>query len=113
MFFHLFFNSNYILSDDNDINSKLIKVIMYGSVLYIITHGFINTSFKDTIFKYYYWIILLLDLMSIGFIYIVNNNGNTIFNMSQNQEPIEIKKITENNLQPLPLPLHHQQQPLP
>ena len=40
MFFYLLYNSNII----NDIDNKLIKLIIYGIILYIILHILINNT---------------------------------------------------------------------
>lgn len=106
MFYHLFYNSNYII-DNDDINNKMIKVIIYGTVLYIITHGFINNLFQDSSLTYYFWIIFLLDIMSLGFSYTINNNGNTKINISENFNNNDIIKVKED--QHIPIILEEQE----
>lgn len=100
MFYHLFYNSNYII-DNDDINNKMIKVIIYGTVLYIITHGFINNLFQESSLTYYFWIIFLLDIMSLGFSYTINNNGNTKINISENLDTNSIIKVKEEQHIPI------------
>jgi hypothetical protein len=100
MFYHLFYNSNYII-DNDDINNKMIKVLIYGTVLYIITHGFINNLFHDSSLTYYFWLIFLLDIMSIGFSYTINNNGNIKINISENFYNNSIIKVKEEQHIPI------------
>ena len=100
MFYHLFYNSNYII-DNDDINNKMIKVLIYGTVLYIITHGFINNLFQESTLTYYFWIIFLLDIMSLGFSYTINNNGNTKINISENFDNNSIIKVKEEQNIPI------------
>ena len=97
MFFHLFYNSHFFFSEDIDINQKLLKTCIYGTVLYIITHGFIHNLTNSTIIKNYFWILLLIDIISLGALFVMTNNGTTMFNLSNDisNELSDIKKITE------------------
>ena len=93
MFFHLFYNSKYFIDEkENDINNKILKTVIYGSIFYILSHGFISNMEHGSKIKNYFWVVLTIDLSSLGFLYIINNNGNVNFNITKDTN---IKKISE------------------
>ena len=109
MFFHLFYNSKFFFSDTIESEQKLLKTFIYGTVLYIITHGFMHYLTQNSIIKNYFWIILSIDIITLGALFIINDNGKTTFNV--NNESLDIKKITEFSPQPSytpPPPPQHQ-----
>ena len=108
MFFHLFYNSKFFFSDTIESEQKLLKTFIYGTVLYIITHGFMHYLTQNSIIKNYFWIILSIDIITLGALFIINDNGKTTFNV--NNESLDIKKITEFSPQPSYTPPQPQHQ---
>jgi len=104
MFFYLLHNSNLINNDEN----KLIKLLIYSIVLYIVLHLIVNGIFyRFTFLGYYFWIIFILDCLSLGSILIRENNGEILVNnintirsqKKQNASPPvedEIERTTHN-----------------
>ena len=64
MLFYLLSNSNYITDDEN----KLVRIIIIGSILYLLIHGIVVA---DTKLNKYFWFIVSLD---IGSVYLLSNN---------------------------------------
>jgi hypothetical protein len=90
MFFYLLYYSNLISNDEN----KLIKLLIYSIVLYIILHLIVNGIFyRFTFLGYYFWIIFILDCLSLGSILIRENNGEIVVN---NINTIRTRKKQEN-----------------
>jgi hypothetical protein len=85
MFYYLLYNSSFSFIVDN----RLFSTILYGSILYILTHAILNYCSIEilTIINHYFWIIFILDVISLLYgIYQVymnpeinnpNGNGNT------------------------------------
>ena len=105
MFFYLLYNSNLITEYEN----KIIKIIIYGIILYIVSHILINNMTSSNYLGYYFWIIFILDCISISSLVITETNGglliNNIKNINKQMENIikqknKIKEITriETNL---------------
>lgn len=65
MFYYLFYNSSFSFIVDN----RLFSTILYGSILYIITHAILNYCGIDilTIIYNYYWYIFILDIISLSY----------------------------------------------
>ena len=80
MFFYLLYNSNLI----NEYENKLNKLIIYGIVLYIVLHILINNMSSKTYLGYYFWIIFILDCLSISSLVITESNGNLLINNIKN-----------------------------
>jgi hypothetical protein len=79
MFYYVIYNST-VLNYSN--NNKKLNTFIYGTVLYILSHGLIN-SYDNQFAKYiksYFWVILAIDIFSIyylhNFIDSENNNEN-------------------------------------
>ena len=53
MLFYLLSNSNYITDDEN----KLVRIIIIGSILYLLIHGILVA---DTKLNKYFWFIVSL-----------------------------------------------------
>ena len=102
MFFYLLYNSNTITNDEN----KLIKLVIYSIVLYIVLHLIVNgILYRFSFLGYYFWIIFILDCLSLCSILARENNGeivvNTINNISPRKDnPLdvtdEIERTTHN-----------------
>ena len=102
MFFYLLYNSNTITNDEN----KLIKLLIYSIVLYVVLHLIVNgILYRFSFLGYYFWIIFILDCLSLGIVLLRENNGeivvNTINNISPHQDKPpsdkdEIERTTHN-----------------
>jgi hypothetical protein len=80
MFFYLLNNSTFVTSSDK--KRTYLNVIIYGSLLYILVHALFflqNNSFSKL--KYYFWIILILDVSILVFFEMntVNHSMNDFF----------------------------------
>tara|TARA_B100000787_G_scaffold138742_1_gene107632 strand:- start:230 stop:1075 length:846 start_codon:yes stop_codon:yes gene_type:complete len=83
MFLYLLHNSNLIEDDEN----KVVKLVIYSILLYIILHLITNSVFKGfPILGYYFWIIFILDSLSLVSILIRENNGQLLINNINNNE---------------------------
>ena len=73
MFYYLLYNSSFTFIIDN----RLFSTILYGSILYILTHATLNYCSIEilTIINNYFWIIFVLDIISLVYgIYLAYNN---------------------------------------
>lgn len=73
MFYYVIYNST-VLNYSN--NNKNLNTFIYGTVLYILSHGLIN-SYDNQFARYiksYFWVILAIDIFCI---YYLHNNMNT------------------------------------
>ena len=63
MFYYLLYNSSFSFIVDN----RLFLTILYGSILYILTHAILNYSNLDVlnIINNYFWYIFVLDVISL------------------------------------------------
>ncbi len=81
MFYYVIYNStvlNYSLSNKN------LNTFIYGTVLYILLHGLINSYNNQFAYyiKSYFWVILAIDIFSIYYMY--NYLGQELENDSNN-----------------------------
>jgi hypothetical protein len=65
MFYYLLYNSSFSFIIDN----RLFSTILYGSILYILTHAILNYCNIEilTIINNYFWIIFTLDIISLSY----------------------------------------------
>ena len=73
MFYYLLYNSSFSFIVDN----RLFSTILYGSILYILTHAILNYCSIEilTIINHYFWIIFILDIISLVYgLYLVYIN---------------------------------------
>ena len=84
MFFYLFYNSTLIKS--NSEGQKNINTLIYGSIIYIILHAILFSRSESTVknLRTYYWLLFILDCTSIGFTYLLNNNGKLFYDSKIN-----------------------------
>ena len=70
MFYYLLYNSSFTFIVEN----RLFSTILYGSILYILTHAVLNYCDVSilTIINNYYWTLLTLDIIS--FTYAIYNS---------------------------------------
>lgn len=75
MFYYVIYNSS--LTEHIESEGKIMTTILYGTIIYIVLHAYFSSSSSTFIsnLKYYFWIILLLD---IGFIYYTYHNDEKI-----------------------------------
>ena len=89
MFYYLLYNSSFSFI----VESRLFSTILYGSILYILTHAVLNYCDISilNIINNYYWTLFTLDIIScIYSLYQSFINGNNITNDITND-------ITNNN----------------
>ena len=96
MFYYLLYNSSFSFIVDN----RLFATILYGSILYILTHAILNYCKVEIleIINNYFWFIFTLDFISLGYGVYQNINLNTdaesksnldvSFNLLKNKENI-------------------------
>lgn len=85
MFFYLLHNSS-LIKKQNGID-KHISTMIYGSLIYILLHALLYASMDNKFFvslRKYFWIIFVLDCISVSFTYIVNENGKILFDQKLN-----------------------------
>lgn len=77
MFYYVIYNST-VLNYSN--NNKKLNTFIYGTVLYILSHGLIN-SYDNQFAKYiksYFWVILAIDIFSIYYLHnFIDSENNT------------------------------------
>jgi hypothetical protein len=81
MFYFLIFHTS--ISASKDIERKTLITFLYGSVMYIILHAILTSCDNNTfvqIIKKYFWLIIGLDIISMGFVYktLINTHGHNI-----------------------------------
>lgn len=117
MFFYLLSNSTLIKEEDE--NTKNIKILVYGSIAYIVLHATLFIGGEDCLFsglKPYFWMLLLLDLAVLYLVYLQKNKGSVdnsgITNVFRSKEREDVKpylldvseSIKPNNLN-MPMPV--------
>jgi len=68
MFYYVIYNSTVLNYSENN---KSLNTFIYGTVLYILLHGLIN-SYNNQFALYiksYFWVILAIDIFSIYYMY--------------------------------------------
>jgi hypothetical protein len=95
MFYYVIYNStvlNYSLSNKN------LNTFIYGTVLYILLHGLINSYNNQFAYyiKSYFWVILAIDIFSIYYMY--NYLGQDLENDSNS-----IKSLLESFYKKVPI----------
>lgn len=65
MFYYLLYNSSFSFIVDN----RLFSTVLYGSILYILTHAILNYCRVEIleIINNYYWFIFVLDIISLAY----------------------------------------------
>lgn len=85
MFFYLLYNST-LLEKEIDEYNRSIKVLIYGSIAYIILHAVLFVGGEEALLyslKIYFWLFLILDFIVLGLMFNRKNdkNQNNIFEM--------------------------------
>jgi len=92
MFYYLLYNSSFSFIVDN----RLFSTVLYGSILYILTHAILNYCKVEIleIINNYFWFIFILDIISLAYgvyqILIISNadssnNLDVSFNLLKNK----------------------------
>ena len=91
MFYYLLYNSSFSFIVDN----RLFSTVLYGSILYILTHAILNYCKVEIleIINNYFWFIFVLDIISLAYgVYLSSNsssnsssNLDVSFNLLKNQ----------------------------
>jgi hypothetical protein len=106
MFYYLFYNSSFTFIVEN----RLFSTILYGSIIYIISHAILHYCQIDilNIIKNYFWTVLYLDIVSFCYClykdYISNANnisGESNLNVSFNLLKNKISNLLLSNNQPI------------
>lgn len=102
MFFYLLHNSTLIKKQKGI--DKHISTMIYGSLIYILLHALLYASIDNKFFislRKYFWIIFVLDCISVSFTYIVNENGKILFDRTLNfPETPKLNQHPKNNIIP-------------
>ena len=84
MFFYLLYNST-LLEKEIDEYNRSIKVLIYGSIAYIILHAILFVGGEEALLyslKIYFWLFLILDFVVLGLMFNRKNVKNkNIFEM--------------------------------
>ena len=116
MFYYLLYNSSFSFI----VESRLFSTILYGSILYILTHAVLNYCDISilNIINNYYWTLFTLDIIS--FLYALyqsilngnnNQNGQNDLNVSFNLIKNKINTMLDrkNDLTITQIPIQQQQ----
>ena len=97
MFFYLIYNSS--VGKHYELEKRYLTTLLYGSILYILTHAYLNSSSLVFIskMKNYFWLIFTLDCMSMAYIYTFVNNEQTGSNLVENIMN-QIENIKKNGI---------------
>ena len=81
MFFYLLYNSTLIEKELDEYN-RSIKVLIYGSIAYIVLHAVLFIGGEDALLyslKLYFWLFLVLDGIVLFLMFNRNNKNKNIF----------------------------------
>lgn len=81
MFFYLLYNSTLIEKELDEYN-RSIKVLIYGSIAYIVLHAVLFIGGEDALLyslKVYFWLFLLLDGIVLFLMFNRDNKNKNIF----------------------------------
>ena len=110
MFFYLLYNSSLIEKELDEYN-RSIKVLIYGSIAYIILHAVLFIGGEEALLhslKVYFWLFLVLDAIVL---FLMNNKNSktknifdTVFGKKKKESSIKNQKptnsIIRNNKRP-------------
>ena len=106
MFFYLVNNSN-LFNKSVSKNDKYIKLLIYGTITYIVLHAILFVGGKEALFynfRYYFWIILALDIAVLLATDISNEESplSKLFKSDtdeiKNEYRVDIKKASINDI---------------
>ena len=87
MFYYLIYNSSFIDKKQTD---DTIKIMIYGTICYILLHGLISSLPLLSGFRNYFWMLAALDISSMYYL-LQNKNGILDIKTTTYEEP-ELKK---------------------
>ena len=87
MFYYLIYNSSFIDKKQTD---DTIKIMIYGTICYILLHGFISSLPLLSGFSNYFWMLAALDISSMYYL-LQNKNGILDIKTTTYEEP-KLKK---------------------
>ena len=105
MFFYLIFNSTLIEKELDDKN-KIVKVLIYGGISYIILHGTLFLGGSESVLyslQKYFWLFFILDCL---IMYLIHGNLLQLFKKQKKNNKKLRKKVSFSN--PLVLPKNSQ-----
>ncbi len=115
MFFYLLYNST-ILEKEIDEYNRSIKVLIYGSIAYIILHAVLFVGGEEALLyslKVYFWLFLVLDFIVLGLMFNrKNGNNKNVFELIFNRKTNTNTVNTVNN-QPVNQVNVNQEQKMP
>jgi len=91
MFYYLIYNSSFIDKKQSD---DTIKILIYGTICYILLHGVISSLALLKGFSNYFWMLTALDISSMYYL-LQNKNGTLDIKTTIYEEP------NVNNEEPL------------
>ena len=106
MFFYLVNNSN-LFNKSVSKNDKYIKLLIYGTIAYIVIHAILFVGGKEALFynfRYYFWIILALDIAVLLATDISNSDSplNKLFKSDtdeiKNEYRVDIQRASINDI---------------
>lgn len=106
MFFYLINNSNFFNKSVSK-TDKYVKLLIYGTVAYIVLHAILFVGGKEALFynfRYYFWIILTLDVAVLLATDISNTDSplNKLFKGDpdeiKNEYRVDIKRASINDI---------------
>lgn len=100
MFFYLLYNSTLIEKEIDEYN-RSIKVLIYGSIAYIILHAVLFIGGEDALLyslKVYFWLFLILDAIVLFLMFNKNTKNKNIFEVLFGKKKVENKNKTNNNI---------------
>lgn len=91
MFYYLFYNSTFSFIENN----RLFSTILYGSIIYIISHAIIHYCNIDflIIIRNYFWPLFILDILTFGYCLY-----NTHINTEKSNDPLNDQNVSFNML---------------
>ena len=108
MFFYLLYNSTLIEKDLDEYN-RSIKVLIYGSIAYIVLHAVLFIGGEDALLyslKVYFWLFLVLDGIVLFLMFNRDNKNKNIFEVLFPKKKKVQKDIVYQNLDnsnPIPI----------
>jgi hypothetical protein len=98
MFFYLLYNST-ILEKEIDEYNRSIKVLIYGSIAYIILHAVLFVGGEEALLyslKIYFWLFLILDFIVLSLMFNrKNGNSQNVFEMIFNRNKKNVNNVIE------------------
>lgn len=102
MFFYLLYNSTLIEKELDEYN-RSIKVLIYGSIAYIILHAVLFIGGEEALLyslKVYFWLFLILDGLVLFLMFNKKSNNNkNVFELLFGKKKKDNQNLNTNNQQ--------------